>query len=103
MTKDQLKKFIVELDKENKKLKEINESQNEEIQRFKDNAMADMTEITKLEEENKKLKEEVRDLVERNIELDKKYMLVLTENKKLKEMLTYVTDKEHTPYIDDGR
>ena len=41
-----------------------------------------------LEEENKKLKEDVKDLVERNIELDKKYMLVLTENKKLREELS---------------
>ena len=40
-----------------------------------------------LKEENKKLREEVKDLVERNIELDKKYMLVLTENRKLKEEL----------------
>ena len=47
----------------------------------------------KLLEENKKLKEEVKDLVERNIELDKKYMLVLTENKKLKE-----TIKDHQLY-----
>ena len=50
-----------ELEEENKKLKEINESQNEEIQRFKDNAMQDMREITRLEEENKKLKETIKD------------------------------------------
>ena len=49
--------------------------------------------ICELEQENKKLKEEVKDLVERNIELDKKYMLVLTENKKLKE-----TIKDHQLY-----
>ena len=36
------------------------------------------------EEYIKKLEEEVKDLVERNIELDKKYILVLAENKKLK-------------------
>ena len=43
-----------------------------------------IVEKAKLEEENKKLEEEVKDLVGRNIELDKKYMLVLTENRKLK-------------------
>lgn len=32
-----------------------------------------------------KLKEELKGLVERNIELTKKYMIVLTENKNLKE------------------
>ena len=106
MTKDQLKKFIVELDKENKNLKEINESQNEEIQRFKDNAMADMTEITKLEVENKKLRKELRSYEEnkaRNIvveltkenkqlqeEIDKrwrKYNSLKTEKRKLEEEL----------------
>lgn len=43
--------------------------------------------IDNLIEENKKLEDEVKDLVERNIELDKKYMLVLTENKKLEEKI----------------
>ena len=40
---------IGQLEEENKKL-------NEEIQRFKDNAMQDMREITELEMENQKLK-----------------------------------------------
>lgn len=57
-----MKYQIEQLEEENKTLKEINESQNEEIQRFKDNAMADMTEITRLEVENKKLKEELSKL-----------------------------------------
>ena len=48
--------------RECKKLKEINESQNEEIQRFKDNAMQDMSKITDLKEENKKLKEKIKKL-----------------------------------------
>ena len=61
---------IEQLEKENKNLKEINESQNEEIQRFKDNAMADMTEITKLEVENKSLKEELSKLKEKYGDLD---------------------------------
>ena len=56
-----LKVTIQDLEEENKKLKEINESQNEEIQRFKDNAMQDMREITELEIENKKLKETIKD------------------------------------------
>ena len=88
MTKDQLKKFIVELDKENKNLKEINESQNEEIQRFKDNAMADMTEITKLEVENRKLKKDLEFVYGWKDQLEK-------ENKKLKaELEWYKTEHE---------
>ena len=52
---------LISIREENRKLKEINESQNEEIQRFKDNAMQDMREITELEIENKKLKEIIKD------------------------------------------
>ena len=40
-----------------------------------------------------KLKEELKDLVERNIELEKKYTIVLTENKNLKE--EFKQYKEH--------
>ena len=85
MTKDQLRQHILmlamqltQLEKENKKLKEYNW---ELIENHK-------KDVAILCEENKKLKEEVKDLVERNIELDKKYMLVLTENKKLREELS---------------
>ena len=56
MTKDQLKKFIVKLDQENKKLKEEIKERQEEVERFKSNAMADADYELKLEEENKKLK-----------------------------------------------
>ena len=52
-----------------------------------------MEEVATHTEAYKKLEEEVKDLVERNIELDKKYMLVLKENKKLKE-----TIKDHQLY-----
>ena len=65
-----LQREVRELEEENRKLKEINESQNEEIQRFKDNAMQDMREITELEIENKKLRETIKDhqLYEKKLE-----------------------------------
>jgi len=56
MTKDQLKKFIVELDKENKKLKECNKSQSEVI----NNVFIPQRE--RLEEENRKLKDKIKRL-----------------------------------------
>ena len=65
---------------ENRKLKEINESQNEEIQRFKDNAMQDMREITELEIENRKLKDG-------NTILKKGWQVVFTLEKRIDELL----------------
>ena len=87
MTKDQLKKFIVKLEEENKKLKEEIQRLEFDVDAWHQLKLLLEWEIEKLTEENKKLEDEVKDLVERNIELDKKYMLVLTENKKLREKL----------------
>ena len=54
-------KRIAELEEENKKLKEEIKSRQDEVERFKTNAVQDMAEITELEEENKKLKETIKD------------------------------------------
>ena len=87
------------LEKENKNLKEINEIQNEEIQRFKDNAMADADYELKLEVENKKLKEKIRRL---EFDVDAWYQLKLLlewEIEKLREELS-AYDRE---YFDEDK
>lgn len=55
-------KLVAELREENKKLKEEIKSRQDEVERFKTNAVQDMAEITELEEENKILKERIEAL-----------------------------------------
>ena len=81
MTKDQLKKFIVELDKENRNLKEINKT----LQRWLEQT-EDMFRFQK--EENKKLKERVSELEDVSKDYDllsKDFITLWEENEKLKE------------------
>ena len=75
MTKDQLKKFIVELEKENKKLKECNKSQSEVINNvFIPQKEELKEEIKKLKEENEKLKYNNKLYKERIDEIQIAYM-----------------------------
>ena len=70
------------------KLEEENKKLNEEIQRFKDNAMQDMSEITELESQIKKLEEELKwwkDLVHKakEFEYDEDGMDYIWQNTKI--------------------
>ena len=94
---------LEELKKENKSLKEQIESRQEEVERFKQNAMADMKEITDLEIENKNLKAELKQLEERYDRNAELYKRLLEENKNLKDIIrkakTFEYSDEQMHYI----
>ena len=87
LSKKQLVELVIAKYNDCFRLEEENKKLNEEIQRFKDNAMQDMREITELEIENKKLNEKVRFLEEC---LDRKEKLNEKYRKEIKS--TYVYD-----------
>jgi chromosome segregation ATPase len=79
--------WIIRLSEENKKLKDENVDLKSELSKFRDSFKKyrdyEKEELAEscydLARENKSLRAEVRDLVERNIELDKKYTFVLSK------------------------
>ena len=81
--------FEEKLDKENKGL--ITEAwvYKSQMEAYRKKYLALLEANTELDEENRKLRDGVKGLVGRNMELDKKYMHVLNENKKLKELQIY--------------
>jgi chromosome segregation ATPase len=72
--------WIIRLSEENRKLKSDLDKFSEAYKRYRDYEKEELAESCyDLARENEKLKAEVRDLVERNIELDKKYTFVLSK------------------------
>ena len=87
MNKDLENAWAVQLIRQEKcdKLEEENKNLKEEIERFKQNAMQDMKEITELEIENKKLKDQIDKLILKIDQLEE-------ENENLRKDLFHLTN-----------
>ena len=93
MTKDQLKKFIVELDQENKKLKEKIKRLEFDVDAWHQLKLLLEWEIERLWGENEKLKERIDELEKCNLNLQERLDRKEEVNKKMREEI-----KDHQLY-----